>query len=84
MLASNGHHRALVQDKLKATGIPTAIYYPKPLHLQDAFAGLGYRKGDFPISEDYADRIFSLPMHPYVQKDDQKRIVEILSGVEPK
>jgi UDP-2-acetamido-2-deoxy-ribo-hexuluronate aminotransferase len=81
LLASNSQHRTLVQERLKATGIPTAIYYPKPLHLQDAFAGLGYNKGDFPISEDYADRIFSLPMHPYVQKEDQEMIAEILQGI---
>jgi UDP-2-acetamido-2-deoxy-ribo-hexuluronate aminotransferase len=81
LLASNSQHRTLIQEGLKATGIPTAIYYPKPLHLQEAFAGLGYKKGDFPVSEDYADRIFSLPMHPYVQKEDQEMIAEILQGI---
>ncbi len=79
ILARDERHRALLQDKLKASGIPTAIYYPKPLHLQDAFSGLGYKPGDFPVSEDCAGRIFSLPMHPYVQREDQERIAEQLS-----
>ena len=65
-------------EKLKAAGIPTAIYYPKSLHLQTAFANLGYNKGDFPISEDSADRIFSLPMHPYLAEGDQSKIAEVI------
>ena len=55
-----------MQSALKAKGIPTAVYYPKPLHLQTAFAGLGYEEGDFPASELAARRIVSLPMHPYL------------------
>ena len=63
--------------KLKEAGIPTAIYYPKPLHRQKAFAGLGYKEGDFPVSEDCARRIFSLPMHPYLAAGDQRRIAAL-------
>ncbi len=55
-----------VQSALKAKGIPTAVYYPKPLHLQTAYAGLAYKEGDFPESESASRRIFSLPMHPYL------------------
>ncbi len=64
--------------KLRDAGIPTAVYYPIPLHLQEAFAGLGYRKGDFPIAEKIAGEIFSLPMHPYLQFEEQERIAEII------
>jgi len=67
-------------EKLKAAGIPTAIYYPKPLHLQTAFAPLGYAPGAFPVSEDAAARIFSLPMHPYLTAEDQTKIVESLGS----
>jgi len=80
VLAKDEKHRSTVQSKLREAGIPTAIYYPKPLHLQTAFAHLGYRKGDFPISEDCACRIFSLPMHPYLKPEDQERIVRILNS----
>ncbi len=79
LLAKDGNHRSVIQAKLKAADIPTAIYYPKPLHLQTAFDYLGYNEGDFPVSEDYARRIFSIPMHPYLSKDDQERIVKELS-----
>jgi dTDP-4-amino-4,6-dideoxygalactose transaminase len=65
-------------DQLKAAGIPTVIYYPKPLHLQTAFASLGYAPGAFPVSEDAANRIFSLPMHPYLTESDQASIMKKL------
>lgn len=81
LLAENGKHRAAIQQRLKAAGIPTAVYYPKPLHLQVAFAALGYQAGDFPVSEDYASRIFSLPMHPYLHAADQERIAGIICQV---
>jgi UDP-2-acetamido-2-deoxy-ribo-hexuluronate aminotransferase len=75
LLAQGTDHRKAVQGALKQAGIPTAIYYPKPLHLQTAYASLGYKEGDFPISEDCSNRIFSLPMHPYLSLADQERIV---------
>lgn len=80
VLAKDGNHRTLLQKKLQGNKIPTAIYYPKSLHLQTAFASLGYKKGDFPVSEDIAGRIFSLPMHPYLDEQDQRQIAEIING----
>jgi len=72
--------REVLQAKLPAAGIPTAIYYPLPLHLQGAFAHLGYKPGEFPISEHTAARILSLPMHPYLGLADQERIVQVFLG----
>jgi len=72
-------NRAALQEKLKQAGIPTAVYYPLPLHLQGAFAHLGYQKGDFSISEHASRQILSLPMHPYLIAADQERIVNNLS-----
>ena len=80
VLAKDETHRTQLQAKLKETGIPTAIYYPKPLHLQTAFKSLGYKEGDFPISEGFSSRIFSLPMHPYLSNSDQEIIVKNLSA----
>jgi UDP-2-acetamido-2-deoxy-ribo-hexuluronate aminotransferase len=71
-------HRELMLQKLQEAEIPTAIYYPLPLHLQGAFAHLGYKKGDFPVSESASQRIFSLPMHPYLGQADQEKIVQVL------
>jgi dTDP-4-amino-4,6-dideoxygalactose transaminase len=79
LLAEDEAHRAALLNKLQDNKIPSAIYYPKPLHRQDAFADLGYRQGDFPVSEDCASRIFSLPMHPYLTAQDQEKIAEILT-----
>jgi len=76
LLARDKKHRRQIQKNLSTQGIPTAIYYPLPLHLQPAFAYLGYKTGDFPRSEDVASRIFSLPMHPYLTPTDQKKIRE--------
>ena len=70
--------RETLQQKLAEQGIPTAVYYPLPLHLQGAFAHLGYHPGDFPISEHTAQQVFSLPMHPYLSETDQERIVSTL------
>jgi len=70
--------RAELQEKLKRAGIPTAVYYSIPLHRQGAFAHLGHKAGDFPVSEQAAGRIFSLPMHPYLSKEDQEKIMKVL------
>ncbi|MCX6138237.1 MAG: DegT/DnrJ/EryC1/StrS aminotransferase family protein [Ignavibacteriales bacterium] len=75
ILAEN---RADAMAKLKAANIPSAVYYPKPLHLQDAFKELGGKKGDFPLSERIAEKIFSIPMHPYLTAEDQAMIVQAL------
>jgi len=78
-ILTNGRKRDDFQKALKKHGIPTAIYYPKPLHLQTAFKGLGYKSGDFPISEDASERIFSIPMHPYLTEEDQTKIVNVIN-----
>jgi len=74
VLAKDEAHRSDIQGKLKAADIPTAVYYPRPLHLQTAFASLGYQEGAFSVSEECASKIFSLPMHPYLKEADQERI----------
>ena len=63
-------NRDEVQASLKEVGIPTAVHYPMPLHLQECFEHLGYKKGDFPISEVISDEIMSLPMNPYVTNEE--------------
>jgi UDP-2-acetamido-2-deoxy-ribo-hexuluronate aminotransferase len=63
-------NRDEVQANLKEQGIPTAVHYPMPLHQQEAFEYLGYKKGDFPISELVSTEIMSLPMNPYLTGDE--------------
>ena len=65
---------------LKAKGIPTAIYYPKPLHLQVAYAAYGEGVGSLPVSEALCGRILALPFHAYLDEPAQARIVDTLIG----
>ncbi|EDZ62092.1 DegT/DnrJ/EryC1/StrS aminotransferase [Sulfurimonas gotlandica GD1] len=66
--------------KLSALEIPTAVHYPVPLHLQEAFIYLGYKEGDFPISEVVSTQIMSLPMSPYLTEAQQDFIVKSIKG----
>lgn len=78
VLARDSAHREACQASLKAADVPSMIYYPKPLHMQTAFAGLNHRPGDYPVSEEAAGRIFSLPMHPYLEPATIQHIVGAL------
>ncbi len=70
--------REAVQAKLSARGIPTAVHYPVPLHLQPVFKNLGLGVGSFPEAEAAARRVISLPMHPYLSDEDQDLVVAAL------
>lgn len=67
-----------VQSKLKSLGIPTAVHYPVPLHLQECFNYLGGKRGDFPVSEKISNEILSLPMNPYLTKTEINHITSNL------
>ena len=79
VLSEGSVARQLILDQLKAAGVPTMIYYKKALHLQKAFSYLGYKAGDFPMSEQASERIFSLPMHPYLDEQSISNIVKAMS-----
>jgi dTDP-4-amino-4,6-dideoxygalactose transaminase len=79
VLARDAAHRESLRTHLNEQGIPTAVYYPIPLHLQTAFSGLGYGKGSMPVSEDAGERIFSLPMHPYLGSEVQETIAAAIN-----
>jgi len=68
--------RDAIMDHLRQEGIPSMIYYPKPLHVQTAFGGLGYTPGDFPESMAASAHVLSLPMHPYLDVATQDRIID--------
>jgi dTDP-4-amino-4,6-dideoxygalactose transaminase len=67
--------REALQAHLSEAGIGTGIHYPIPLHLQKAYEHLGYRKGDFPVTERVASEIVSLPMFPRLQVSQQVEVV---------
>lgn len=68
-----------LQSYLRNHGIPTEIYYPSPLHVEPAFAYLGFRNGDFPIAEAICREVLSLPIYPELPADQQRAIVETIS-----
>ena len=72
--------RDQLREHLRNCGIPTEIYYPFPLHLQPAFAGLGYRPGAFPASEEASRQVLALPVFPQMTEEQQKMVVDRTAG----
>lgn len=74
----NREIRDHVQKKLREKDIPSMVYYVKPMHLQSAFKNLQYNQEDLKISTVLCERVLSLPMHPYMKKDEVDIIVETI------
>ena len=71
-------NREAMQKALSGQGIPSVVYYRIPIHLSEAYQNLGYQEGDMPVSEAISKRIFSLPMHPYLELETVQKIASIL------
>ncbi len=74
------HRRQELMDYLNEKGIGTLIHYPVPPHLAQAYAGLGHKKGDLPVTEEYADTVLSLPMYTGMKPEEQQYILECLGA----
>lgn len=74
-------NRNQVLEELKKRGVNVLIHYPIPVHLQEAYSDLGYKKGDFPKSEYYCDRILSLPMFPHMTNEQIEYVCDTLKDV---
>ncbi len=70
--------RDALQSYLSENGVATGLHYPVPLHLQKAYAGLGYKKGDFPVSEKAAEEILSLPLFPELSPEQQEHVAHAI------
>ena len=71
-------NRDEIQRALSEQGIPTAVHYPKPIHLQPVFANLGLAKSTLPVSERASEEVLSLPMHPYMSESDVRKVSDSL------
>jgi dTDP-4-amino-4,6-dideoxygalactose transaminase len=71
--------RDAIAAHLRGQGIPTAIYYPKPLHQQLAYSAYPTAPGGAPVSEELSRTVLSLPMHPYLEEDAQDRIAGVVA-----
>ena len=81
ILVSEGIDRESIIRKLSQNNIPIMVYYKIPAHLQEGYQKYQYVLGDFKVSEQIAKRIFSIPMHPYLKKKDQNKIIEVLNSL---
>jgi UDP-2-acetamido-2-deoxy-ribo-hexuluronate aminotransferase len=72
------NRRNELQQFLKEKGIPSMVYYPGVIHLQEAYQFLGYKKGDFPVSEYLAENVLSLPMHTELTEEQLEYITETI------
>ena len=70
--------RDSLQKYLKEQGVPTMVYYPKPMHQQQAFAGLGFDNNDFMVTEKLCKTVLALPMHPYLEDKEIKYITDCI------
>jgi UDP-2-acetamido-2-deoxy-ribo-hexuluronate aminotransferase len=73
--------RDKIQQKLREKEISSVVYYPIPLHLQEALSFLDYKMGDFPVAEEAAAKVLSLPMYPELEEKTIKEIAEIINNV---
>lgn len=78
ILARNEKHRQKVVEGMKARGIPVMIYYQNPMHMETAFASLGYNPTDVPKAYEFSRRVLSLPMHAYMKEEEFEKIVSTL------
>jgi len=69
-----------LKNHLRDCGVPSDVYYPLPLHLQKAFAYLGYKSGDFPESETASKEVLALPVFPEMTDDQQNLVVESIAA----
>ncbi|HSW63063.1 MAG TPA: DegT/DnrJ/EryC1/StrS family aminotransferase [Dissulfurispiraceae bacterium] len=70
--------RDRIRQALKESGIPSVVYYPIPLHMQEAMQPYGYREGDFPVSERVAREVLSLPMYPELEASDIEEAAAVI------
>ena len=73
-----------VQARLKAAGVPSNVYYPRPMHLQSAYLEYGAGEGSLPVAEQLSQVVLSLPMHPYLSDEEVDQVAAaLISAITP-
>lgn len=75
-----GASREELKEYLQNNGVPSMVYYPVPLHLQNAYLEFGYQLGDFPVAESLCKKVLSLPIHTEMKKEEQEYIIEAIKS----
>lgn len=75
LVAKDEEERDRILEGMKERGIPSAVYYPVPIHQSTAYRDLGYTNVSLPVSENLASRVFSVPMHPYLSEEDMDKVI---------
>lgn len=78
LTAADEAQRDAIVSLLKERDIPVMIYYPRPIHLATAYKHLGYGTGSLPVSEDLSKRVFSIPMHPYLEDAEIELVTQTI------
>jgi UDP-2-acetamido-2-deoxy-ribo-hexuluronate aminotransferase len=71
-------NREKLQESLKDSGVPTAIHYPSPVHMQECFKYLGLKEGEFPVSEIASKEVLSLPMNSFLKQVEVETIIDAI------
>ena len=72
--------RDMLQQKLSAAGIGTLIHYPVPAHLSGAYADAGWKRGDFPLAENSANTVLSLPIGPHITASQAGMVIDAVNS----
>ena len=81
MVLPEGLNRYQLMEKLNKNDIPSMVYYKIPNHLQEGYRQYDNQEGDFKVTEDISKKILSLPMHPYLDKDSQDKVLGVINDV---
>ena len=80
ILLKGKEERDRLQAYLKEKGIPSMVYYPRPMSMQGAFAGMDCVKVDLSVAVDLCQRVLALPMHPYLTAEDQEEVIRFVDA----
>lgn len=80
LVAESEEQKVAILDAMKSRGVPSAVYYPVPIHQSTAYENLGLSDCSLPVTEDLCKRVFSIPMHPYLTEEDMDCVIDAVKA----